>query len=468
MKSLLSGILFAGCALLLGGVTVYAQTGASECSFIGNRNLQIGSNGVDVFALQQFLNTDPTTALATTGVGSSGNESRAYGMYTKQAVAKFQEKYASDILSPIGLTKGTGVVGSLTRAKLHTLCTASVSTALFPIPTESPTDSLTISSPAQPKHLLAPAGAGGVPFTSITLTAGRKDVTVDSITVERTGPGVDAVFESITLTDENGESIGDDKSFNSNHRALFKETFTIPAHTSKTLTILGNMTDDLTDYAGQTPIIQINAIDASSSIVGTLPVKGTSKTMNNTLVIGGAMATLSQYDPNTSSNRYINDTGIRFSGIRITANSQEDLSLSSITWDQGGTAGDSDIAEIVTVVSGIPYPTEIDNRSYTSSFSPAILIRKGESVDLYVQGNLTTTGANRTVVFDIDSSDDISLTGNTYRYGVGVVADGNTATSGTSVFITSDGTSEGDEGTPFFAGSVATINGGTVTSIGKN
>lgn len=85
------------------------------------RNLSLGSSGVDVLELQKLLNQDADTVVADFGPGSPGNETNYFGQATKRAVYRFQEKYRKDILVPSGLFNGNGFVGPSTRYKLSSL-----------------------------------------------------------------------------------------------------------------------------------------------------------------------------------------------------------------------------------------------------------------------------------------------------------------------------------------------------------
>jgi lysophospholipase L1-like esterase len=85
------------------------------------KQLKQNQNNSEVKALQVFLNSDPDTKIAPSGVGSPGKETNFFGLLTKKAVIKFQEKYADDILTPWGLKKGTGVVGKTTILKINEL-----------------------------------------------------------------------------------------------------------------------------------------------------------------------------------------------------------------------------------------------------------------------------------------------------------------------------------------------------------
>ena len=90
------------------------KTSNSFASYIFTRNMRRGDKQEDVKNLQTFLKLDSS-------VYPEGLITGYFGSKTKSAVIRFQEKYASEILSPLGLKSGTGYVGPFTRAKLNTL-----------------------------------------------------------------------------------------------------------------------------------------------------------------------------------------------------------------------------------------------------------------------------------------------------------------------------------------------------------
>lgn len=95
---------------------------ADVCPYTWTRSLGTGSTGVDVMALQRFLNASPDTRLALTGAGSPGLETQYYGPITAAAVSKFQVKYRSEILTPLGLVNPTGYFGPSSMVKANSLC----------------------------------------------------------------------------------------------------------------------------------------------------------------------------------------------------------------------------------------------------------------------------------------------------------------------------------------------------------
>lgn len=90
--------------------------------------LRFGMRHEEVRRLQAFLNRDSGTRVALTGVGSAGSETDFFGPGTRAAVTKFQEKYAQEILAPLGLARGTGVWGPATIRKANALFGSSVPT----------------------------------------------------------------------------------------------------------------------------------------------------------------------------------------------------------------------------------------------------------------------------------------------------------------------------------------------------
>lgn len=98
-----------------------AQTTASPLVGSFSRNLQLGDRGDDVRLLQQVLNQNPATQVATEGFGAPNAETTYFGQRTYQAVLRFQTLHASAILAPLNLSTPTGFVGPATRAILSGL-----------------------------------------------------------------------------------------------------------------------------------------------------------------------------------------------------------------------------------------------------------------------------------------------------------------------------------------------------------
>ena len=96
-------------------------------------DLQLNQSSTSVRYLQILLNSNPETRVVTTDAlqqtcwkpnfvaGAGGCETEVFGPSTKDAVINFQEKYRNEILTPAGLTAGTGLVGQLTRTKLNSI-----------------------------------------------------------------------------------------------------------------------------------------------------------------------------------------------------------------------------------------------------------------------------------------------------------------------------------------------------------
>lgn len=67
----------------------------------------------EIKILQEFLNRQGFI-LAKYGPGSPGNETEYFGVKTQISLVKFQEQHRAEILEPLGLTNGTGIVGPRT------------------------------------------------------------------------------------------------------------------------------------------------------------------------------------------------------------------------------------------------------------------------------------------------------------------------------------------------------------------
>ena len=99
-----------------------SSSSVGSCDYTFTVPMGMGSTGADVKNLQQFLNMDAETRVSASGVGSAGQESMYYGALTAAAVSKFQTKYRSEVLTPLGLVNATGYFGNSSITKANAIC----------------------------------------------------------------------------------------------------------------------------------------------------------------------------------------------------------------------------------------------------------------------------------------------------------------------------------------------------------
>ncbi len=258
------------------------QGGDSGSGYAGmlTKTLKQGMSDAEVTILQKGLAMD-------TAVYPQALVTGYFGPLTYAAVVKFQEKYASEILSSWGLTKGTGLVGSTTRAKFNALYGSSMP-ASTPTPGVSPAPAGSVSvaiSPVSPgattliadsttaEGAQALASVAAFRFTAPASGA----VKVTSMRVNRTGVSSDADISNMYLYVD-GVRVGEAPSISTGYFTFTNSSglFTVSAGSYKDVVVKIDLANGTT--SGKTMQFGLMAAsDVSSdaaSIAGTFPMSG--------------------------------------------------------------------------------------------------------------------------------------------------------------------------------------------------
>ena len=448
-----------------GGKTTGATTAIKGCSITSfDRSLKVGMTGDDVKCLQIVLNSDSDTQVAKSGAGSPGNETSYFGALTKAAVVKFQEKYASDILAPYGLTAGTGYVGKTTRAKLNKLLSATGSETGGTTASGTGSETTGAGTPAagtaasytnetdctaagyywyndacnetaqqQQKQEAVATGtlsvsladdnpvSKNVPtgvvvnFLRFKLTAGAKDVNVNSIKLTASGLGNSENIDNVSLYDGDSK-IGNSKNINSERVAtfVFATPLTVKANTSKEITVKAT-----TAKAGYYALGIAAATDIVSDgvIVGSFPITGS--TMSS--VEGVGIGSISFSAVSKSVNAQVGSDNIDLVDFTATAGNNEDINLSGLRLKNAGTLGKDELGTVSLLHGSTVIATaNMDSDKYiTFSFDP-ILIQRGNTENFSVKADIESGSSGNTIKLYIKDPSDVTAIGKSYGYQVPV------------------------------------------------
>ena len=405
-------------------------TGTGACAGITfSVNLSQGSSGASVKCLQTILNQASNTQVAASGAGSPGNETTYFGSLTKAAVIKFQEKYASEVLTPLGLTAGTGLVGAKTRAKLNTMtgvpgtvcgngtCEAGETTTSCPTDCPSGAGQNKVSLAADtPAASSVAKGAKDVIFAKLNFCAASQANTVSKIVLKRGGIAEDADLSAVKLY-EGSTQVGSTQAINTtDHKATFSSiNWTIAANSCKVLTVKGT----IATAATQGDTIKL-AIEIATDITSTVALEGVFPISSNGMTIAGISAGTLEVSTTTPSGGTAIAGGVDLdlAGFTFTASSTEAVNVHTVILTQAGSAVPTDVTNIKLFYGSTQLGSTIANLTSSGkatidlSASPlAILAGGSKNVKVVATIGSSIGIQDRTVDFEITDETDVTAYG---------------------------------------------------------
>lgn len=331
-------------------IAVSAQT--STVTF--TRNLTLGSRGSDVQALQQWLNSHGYT-VATSGAGSSGNETTYFGALTKKAVAAWQ--------TAISLP-AYGYFGPMSRAKLpSTTATVTPTTPLTGGNVVAPATGLLVS-------LAADTPTSGSLITSLTSAASRVKVlavnftagnagqaTVTGVTFTKVGALSDAAIAGAYLMSYAGKVVAQYNSVSGGKVYFSNLSLVIPAGQTQEYYFAIDPSTGLN--AGNTVSFSVNSAadiasaDLSGTAIaetGSFPLQG--GTMTVTTVSNPSLATFAITSSTVGSTVYAGTQGVLISQWTMSTGNSP-VNLTSINFRVIGSANKADIRNVKLYVNGV-------------------------------------------------------------------------------------------------------------------
>lgn len=272
-------------------------------------------------------------------------------------------------------------------------------------------------SASTPASQTIPSNSTRVVFTNFNVTASSDgDVVLQEVTIKRTGVGPYNDISEVYLYDgavrlNNGRSISSD----TNTAEITGLNVTIPAGTTKTLSIVGNIGSGKTGNHAL-GIESASAIKAGgSTISGSFPVIGNTMSLSATSV-----GTITIAKVGTLGNLTIGDMQSAITEFKLTAGTQ-DVMVRSLRLKNEGDLTTSLLSNFTLMqgTTNVSVAATVEGRYITLSLNTPFQIKNGVSKNFTLKADVSSSSeVGKTIKLLVDKTADIYATSDQYGYGV--------------------------------------------------
>ncbi len=251
--------------------------------------------------------------------------------------------------------------------------------------------SMNASSPA---NLSSVPQAGSVKFATVDFTAGSKDITVNSVTLKRSGLGNASDIDRVYF-EKDGIRVSSRASVSSDQTVVlsFAPAWVVSAGTSQSIDLYADMA--ATSAGGEHMFMSTSIDSSAANVVGmiTTPTLRTANyTVSNvTVTSAGAGLTATASD----------STDLELGQFRITDSSvgadERDLLFKSVTFRQDGDGDLTSLSNVGLYRNGVKVSTVtvMNGKDLTFGLGAGDMIKDGQAANYYIRGSVDyVDGAN--------------------------------------------------------------------------
>ncbi|KKU16828.1 MAG: hypothetical protein UX26_C0015G0001, partial [Parcubacteria group bacterium GW2011_GWC1_45_9] len=387
------------------------------------KTLKKGMTDAEVTILQKGLAKDSS-------VYPEGLSTGYFGTLTFNAVVKFQEKYASEILTPNGLTSGTGLVGVSTRAKFNALY-GSTTPGVSPAPAGSISVAMSPATPAastviaDSNHTSEVLGStdGAQALADVAIlrftAPASGSARVTSVKVHRTGISSDSDVSNLYLYVD-GVRVGEAPSISSGYFTFTNSSglFLVPAGSYKDVVVKMDLSNGTTSGKNMQfgLMAAADVVSDAGSVVGSFPMHGNLVTTAQVSDLGEMLV----QTPIPSSNTTVDAGAVDYEVFRFSAvSSNQPMKVSYMRFSMIGTADYDALQNLKLYIDGVQVGSAVammsTDKSVAFNLSGAPLaFTSGQTKTVSLRADILK-GSGRNFYFQIGQSADFVAMDATYN-----------------------------------------------------